>query len=571
MRLASTTNHTFLTLRDEYGRIMNGNILIVSKPGTGKTLATEGIAEKFQKNGYTVIIASDPKNELEFAFQMFEPEKNQSSSEYHLKHLNIIGKSPGRQDIKIYHPFSFTLDNKPLPKINFFTVPLKDLGKHEWSLIAETGSENEAVSLLLKATEEINDNDGLYGFMHYISDSITGKSEKKRKKADPKNFYLPVGSGTAKELSRITNYMQPFKKHYFLGKRNSPYNLNWKELLKDNKHYHVFSTKFMDKSKDEKTMQFITLYILESIIRTLNDSAETIKTKILIIFPEIRKQCPFTKLEGYKLFLALAIKNGMTTVRSVGRGVTTLSDSQVWGDIDKDIRNSATMTLLGELSADDIEELGKKWTIKKEIKEHLKKPKKKNTFIWIDSDEDEPIYLFLPKAIHKEEQYNFFEMYKWHNQLQPEEYPMVKYDKLIKDMKDSYREEEKKFKDKANKKEFAEEQMELEKQAEKEIKKTEATGIESKEKKIKELQNKTKEQVMKLCYDMYMDESIPKSERSYRKIGLKFGKNKKTAKDYIDNYAKKLEQDNSKSYEDKFVEENNKTETEGEEENEKMS
>ncbi|GAI28247.1 unnamed protein product, partial [marine sediment metagenome] len=46
MEFKSEVN-TYLGLKDKYGKIINEQILIIAKAGKGKTLAGEGIAEKF--------------------------------------------------------------------------------------------------------------------------------------------------------------------------------------------------------------------------------------------------------------------------------------------------------------------------------------------------------------------------------------------------------------------------------------------------------------------------------------------------------------------------------------------
>ena len=51
-------------LKNEYDKIENQQVLIIAKSGAGKTLATEGIAEEFHKNGYLVLVIADPKDEI---------------------------------------------------------------------------------------------------------------------------------------------------------------------------------------------------------------------------------------------------------------------------------------------------------------------------------------------------------------------------------------------------------------------------------------------------------------------------------------------------------------------------
>ena len=126
-----TEINTYLSLKDDYGKIRNEQILIIGKSGWGKGLAMEGIAEKFYKAGYIVLCIADPKDELELAYSMFEPKER-----YHLDHLRKIGKRPEAKKVKIYHPFTFNLQvNKSFPDINFYTISLKDLGEAEFKFL----------------------------------------------------------------------------------------------------------------------------------------------------------------------------------------------------------------------------------------------------------------------------------------------------------------------------------------------------------------------------------------------------------------------------------------------------
>jgi len=569
MRFDNSTNKNFLSIRDKDGEITNHQILVCASSGEGKGLALEGIAEKFHANGYTVICIADPKSEVELGFQMFEPK-----APYHIKHLRGIEKTPGKQKVKLYHPFTFDIERKNIPNFKIFTIPLKELGRSECSLLAETKWESDSVTLLLKTIEEVSESAGLYDFIHAVSDFVKTGSKSKSRKADPKNFYLPVGSGTAKELTRVSNYLQPFKRHYFLSRSNSPHKLNWKQIINDNEHYHVFTNYFMDETKDGKVMQFVILYLMQSIMRNKRYA----KKPIVILTPELRDLCPFNA-QGYKQFLAYAMKENYTKLRSSGKGISSISDTTFWEDLDKEIRGTFTANFFGKLTGDDIEAMGKKWGIKREVKEKLRSPEAKNTFIWIDSKEEveDGIRIFLPKAMHGEPKYSFNEVYAEHNEKEPLEYPMVNYSGMIDEMRKELTEEEKKFKNKAKKIEEEEIQEQLEKKAEKEMKKEEGSKVVTKEKKVKELENKNKENVMKMCYEMYYKpesydleiKDKKKGTGSARDIATKLTdmgfvgvrthasvmKNIRLFKETKQNTEESVSEDETKDFEDEFIEE----------------
>jgi len=335
-----TEVNTYLSLKHK-DKIINSQVLIMAKSGGGKSLAGEGIVQKLHEHGYVVMVIADPKDELEYAYQMFTPREP-----YHLEHLRKIGRKPEGRKLKIYHPFVFSrkIKGRLLPDINFYTHPLKSLGRKEWGLLAETGWESETMKLLIRGSEEIGNEDGIYGFLHYIQSSIKGKKTDKVKKPDPKNFYLETGAGTIKAISEISTYLQPFKKSYFLASENCPLNLNWKEILQDQENYHVFVSNWLD---DEKLKSFCVLALLEGILK----NKEYLKKPLVVVIPEIRKQCPF-KPEGYKKFLSESVKDSLALMRSSGRGMSSVLDSQTFSGIDKEVRDSSNFIFLGELGSD---------------------------------------------------------------------------------------------------------------------------------------------------------------------------------------------------------------------------
>jgi len=541
MRIKQDIN-AFVSLKDEYGKVINEQILVVAKSGYGKGLVLEQFAERFHALGYIVLAVSDPKHEVEFGYQMFEPEER-----YHLNHLASIGKLPGKQKVKLYHPFTFSIPtNRLLPDMNIFTIPIKSLGRKEWGLISEVSGENETISVLLKASADISNEDGIYSFLHTAQDSIKGKSTERKRKADPKNFYLEATSGTFKELTRISNYLRPFKNNFFLSKQSSSLNLNWKEILNDQESYHVFVSNFIGK-KDEKLTDFIVLYLLESILK----HKEYLKRPVVIVIPEISILCPF-KPEGHKRFLAESVKDTLKVLRSSGRGMSSLLDSQVWNDIDEDVKGSSTQTLLGEFgNAKDIENISKSFLYKREIREQLRKSDTKNSYLIKGYEDDGGYKFFFPKSMHGEPHYNFEEMYRKHYQSKLKSYKV-----LVDKMRENLKSEELKIKEKIKNKEKKEKELLDKKNLEKEKREKEKESTEkssdTKEQKIVE----STEKIMKICYDIFNDVNLDKKDKTYRSIGKKLNLNHKTVKKYIDKYSDKQEENLDKDFVESFIEDN---------------
>lgn len=536
MRIVDRDN-TFISPIDKYGRITNEQIVIFARSGYGKGLTSEGLVEWYHKHGYIAIIIADPKNESEYAYQMFPPQEK-----YHLNHLNNIAsaylgswKLPHRQNVKLYHPFTFSLPKTLIPKMNIFTIPLKSLGRSEWGLLSEVHGENETVSVLLKASEEINNEDGLYSFAHYVQDSVKGKGEKK-KKADWKNFGLEATSGTMKEVSKISNILRPFKKHFFLSKQNCEYNIDWRSILTDQKNYHVFLSNYIGRN-EEKLTDFLVLYLLENILK----NKKYLKHPVLIVIPEISKLCPF-KPVGHKEFLSDSIKKALKTIRSEGKGMSSILDSQVWGDVDDDLRGSSTIQIYGELGdIKDVENICKATGYKGKVKENMNKAEIPRTYLIRgveDGSVDDGGYLFFyPSAMHCEPHYNFEEMYREHNQKDPETYPMMSCREIIEKISKDFKDEEDKMKKKIQKREKELEEIENKKKLEKENNQKENLESEKVKEELKEVKSKTDAEMKKIIYDYYMG----LEKKSFSAVGKKFGKDHKTIKKWLQEYSEKIE------------------------------
>jgi len=511
MQLKTEVN-TYLSLKDDYGKIRNEQILIIGKSGHGKGLALEGLAERFKKYGKFLVIAiADPKLECEFAYQMFEP-----IEKYHLGHLRKIGVHPSKQKIKLYHPYTFNIPPLHLPPINLYTISLKEIGRPEWSLIAETAYDTETMRILLQASQNISREDGIYGIMHYIQNAVRGKRKGKERKYNPKNFYLEASSGTMKAVTEISNYLQPFKLDYFLTKDKCPLKLDWKSILTDQENTHVFLTSFI---KDEKLRDFTVLYLLNGILK----NKRYLKHPVLIIIDEIRTLCPFKPL-GHKFFLSSAIKDALSMMRASGRGMSSILASTVWSDISEEVRNSATTTLFGAIGGGgDMEKIAKAFNYKREIRDQLKSPDYPNSYLIVGKEDMGSITIFFSSSRHAEPHYSFFEMYKREKPLE-----VKKYDDINEMMKKIYDNEVERFKNKVKKLEMEEKEDKIKKESEKEYSKKEETKVKKVKSKLEKIKEETKQERIKRVLDC--KEKNP--EWSWRKIGKECLINYKTAQKY---------------------------------------
>jgi response regulator of citrate/malate metabolism len=110
-----------------------------------------------------------------------------------------------------------------------------------------------------------------------------------------------------------------------------------------------------------------------------------------------------------------------------------------------------------------------------------------------------------PASMHGEERYNFFDTYR------KKRGKTKRYKDIIDMMKKIYSGEEEKIREKI--------------------------------KKAEKKEDKSKLQLMKLCHQMYNDENLDKRERTFRKIGRKFGLSHITVKKYIEGYEEVLDKE----------------------------
>ena len=159
------------------------------------------------------------------------------------------------------------------------------------------------------------------------------------------------------------------------------------------------------------------------------------------------------------------------------------------------------------------------------------------------------ITIFFPEHMWAEPHYNFFQIYR-------EECAdkMRDYKGIIEMMKKDLKEDDNKIKEKIKRKEKEEKERKKREAKEKEESEKIKEKVDEKIEKAKIIEDKSKEQIMKLCYEMHHDESIDLKDRTYRKIGKKFELNHITVKRYVEKYSKIIEKEDGEDFEDKVLE-----------------
>jgi len=515
-------------VQEDYTKLVlpegNQQIFLISSAGGGKTVAAESILEEYHEKKYLVISVTDPKNEIELAYAQFLPEER-----YHLRELRMIGKQPSVKKVKVYHPFTFNIPKyKEIPPFNFFTFPLKDIGREELSFITETPMDMEIARSVKIGLDDLGRDESIYDLMLNLQESIRPKKKRIGGKEiavpDPDNFNLKTGgTGTSKTISDISSYFKPFLWDYFLAPQNSKMNLDVREIFNDQESYHVLSYKFI---KDEKMRDFISMRWFNTIL----ENRDLCKHPIVFYIPEVKILTPF-KPKGSKEFLAASLKKKLAGIRSIGKGGnSSVMESQTHSGVDKEVRDSATTTLIGKIGGiSDIDAISKalKWT--KEVTDMLSTMQTGNFLLKGMERYLQSFKIFVPSHMHKEEKYTYFDTYRQHF---PEK--MVKYADLVNQIAELRRAHFEKAKDRA-KKDYLEEKKVIEEKVEA-VKEKE--GIKEKLEKAKveisSTKEKEKEHLKRECLRLYAESRLPDGKKAtYRSIAKHLAISDKTVKGYI--------------------------------------
>ncbi len=503
MEIKTIFNRTYLTLFNQYNKIEPTQTAIFAVSGHGKGLFEEALVEAYHNAGYTIFVIADPKDEAEFSFAMYEPKEL-----YHLNRLKADGMIPNKKKVILYHPFCFNIPKGYLPEINFFTIPIKSLEREELGILAETPFDSESIKVMQRARNNLGKNDGLYNFLHEIERLIEGSKSKRKRTYDPKNFYLKTGIGTVKSISEASGFVGPFLENYCLSKESCKYALDWKSILSDQENYHVFLSMWVT---DKKIKEFLVLTLLEQIIR----NRRYCKTPILIVIPEIRNLCKYNP-QGYSFFLSLAITDALSTMRSQGRGISSVIDSQNWNDTDQRIIGSSNVTFFGKLNPQDMDRVCKARMYDKKNRELINELKN-NEFVLANYENQNSFRNFFPRHRHKEPDYNWIETYKEYFSNK-----MKRYDYLIDEMKKELESEEDKIKKLIKLKEKQEEDEKIQEQLEAEQKSTRAKKLDTEIEKTKSKHKELEETKKKLIIDYLENPNISDKEKSERKVSTKF-------------------------------------------------
>ena len=204
----------------------------------------------------------------------------------------------------------------------------------------------------------------------------------------------------------MVGYFTPFLTDFSLAPENCRTNLNIVDVMNDNKHYHVFSTRYIT---DKKYKSFYLLHLLQEI---LLHEAEA-KHPIIIYFEEIRYLAPASN-EGYTKFIAEELKNTMTRMRNMGRGIAIVATTQAFTDVHRSVFDSFNEYVWGELTLKELEAVSKAFKLNKQDTDLFRSLQIGDFIIQTKEEyEDEPsmqrVKFLMPPHAHKDvESQDFF-------------------------------------------------------------------------------------------------------------------------------------------------------------------
>ena len=423
------------------------NCLVYATIGGGKTLCAAQILNYYYRHGYTIISLSDVKDSIEFGFSMFPP-----TADYHRRGLHKWGCPSHGVPVKLYHPYSAELKaHQKYPDINFYTLNIKNLTRTDLNYLSESNENKRSIQILLEEIQRLGKEDGLHHLV-FRSDTQTEsvanlmKSSVRFRSDDPDTFFTRSKMGTEKTSSEMNAYFQPFISNYAITPASFPNNLDIKTVMNDQKHYHLFTTKWV---KDDRLKRFYILHLLHELIA----NADAAQHPILIYLEEIRYLAP-AKEAGADKYLAEEIKREMTRFRNMGRGFGIVGTTQTYWDVHPEVLGSFNEIVLGRIpDPREQEKLGKalrmslqdtKLLQSLDIGEFLIRCK--------DEFSDEPslqkVLWFMPPHAHAEGGENFID---WYAHFYPDRMkPITELLTAIKETKQRVIEEVEVLKDKEN-------------------------------------------------------------------------------------------------------------------------
>lgn len=466
--------------------IENSVCAFIGGTGSGKSVFCNHMAYKLFENNYTVVYITEKKgDEYANAFCSFKPK-----AKYHLNFLERQGKDPVKVPVKLYHHFSFNIPyRKKLPPIRFFTSSVKELNEIKLSAIFPGDSES-AIGICQDIAESLEDDEDIYDYTWkvYLS-TLENNPMMKDKMTD---LYLPYEKlGGNVVLRSIRQGLKMFNKEdFYLHADNSPYKLDFKDMLNDNNNLHYLSTKWL---KSRKSKLLSVIYFLTGIEDAL-DSGQ-INKKVCLVFEELKilvGRGSSSKQESILLDILYKLFSRIRTKAMV------LATMQSYFDLPKKFRGLFNKIFLGKLNFTDLMDFIDDANFRKIDEDKFYKLKTGDFVIWESRNQNEKVSdifrVWLPPFANAEQGEDYFNKFSKLNKSK-----LTNYTQIYNRMKKIKAEAEKKAKKRTQ--EF----MKKREKEKEEAKQTKSKEVQALKDKLEQEKKEKKEIIMRNVYELKED------------------------------------------------------------------
>jgi len=341
------------------GRISLGQLLVVGTTGVGKSATVHSIVYQLQKRGATVIYLTEkPGNEFDAGFWCIPPDKKWQINLIERQNLPLPTLRELKDKVRFYHPLS-TSEEIPFKKkyfpINFYSFSLKDLDEISLSALLGVERDKDPIKVCYKNLKKLKDEDDISIFLHKIFKSIYKETTR-----NTSIFGLPLEDiGNKLIIKKINDSFESFSEHYFLHPETSETNLKYIDILNDNSHIHVFSTKWL---QEKRLNYFVAICLLFNFKRVLEKRQN--KYPVIFILEEMQSFLPDSQRVSYEDGFLDLIKEYLAIGRALGGrkgkgGTSIIATSQNYYMVAKAFRSNCNNKFLLKLSSEDIEHFKK--------------------------------------------------------------------------------------------------------------------------------------------------------------------------------------------------------------------
>jgi len=405
--------------RGEYEKLINGeedNTLIVASSGHGKGLFGERVIYDFFTKGWTIICLPSYKMNMELGFSCFKPDKL-----YHLKKLKFQTEKPQVMNTKFYHFVTNNFPNFELPPFNILTIDIKAFRNRLLCYyLFEKAEETGYIRLLIDTINKLKSNEGLFDLIKKVNKATSKQS---------KNFGVSASMGDRRHLSNIIQAFEKFRYNPLIFPHNFKYNLDMASLIKDNKHYHIFDSRYIN---DVKIRDLITLYLLLEIIEVKQKNPNL--PPVCVFMDEIKALTPENPIYEFKKPLNKIVAEILSTCR--GLGINIIATSQTYSGVANEVRGAFNNVCLGKLTdLKDLSEIAQIIKLDRYTRQDILGLKYNEFYVLnVGDGVDEGSFLtYFAPHMHCERGYNFDRMFK-------QKYPkkITKHSEVLAEIKDMW-------------------------------------------------------------------------------------------------------------------------------------